>query len=302
MKIWVNGTLLERDDAKVHVLDAGLQHAVGVFETMQARSGVIFRGQNHLQRLADSGRELGLLERLNTVPLLDAAHATVAANGLSAARVRLTVTGGDLNALTTGGGGPVDPTIIITATPPTQYPDTFVTEGVTATIAEGRDNPFDLMAGHKTLNYWSRIRELQVAAQKEAGEALRFTVSNHLASGSVSNAFLVRDGVLQTPIARGEEEQGALPSSVLPGITRAAVIEIAERLGIAVERRMLDIEELLGSSELFLTNSSWGILPVVRVERETIGSGLVGDVTSRLRAELVATIVEETSSGSTGVE
>ncbi|MHC4910436.1 MAG: aminotransferase class IV, partial [Planctomycetota bacterium] len=109
----------------------------------------------------------------------------------------------------------VDPTIIITATPPTQYPDTFVTEGVTATIAEGRDNPFDLMAGHKTLNYWSRIRELQVAAQKEAGEALRFTVSNHLASGSVSNAFLVRDGVLQTPIARGEEEQGALPSSVL---------------------------------------------------------------------------------------
>jgi len=92
-------------------------------------------------------------------------------------------------------------------------------------------------------------------------------------------------GRLVTPIARGEESlvggAGALPSPVLPGVTRAGLIEWAHAEGVEVERRMVTIDDVLGADELFLTNSSWGVLPVVGVEAETISDGAVGAVTKR---------------------
>lgn len=294
MQVWLNGQIIDRDTARVGVFDAGFQHAVGLFETMAARHGRVFRGGAHLDRLARSARELLLSERLRIEPLLEAVDSAIAANELDTARVRLTVTGGDLNFLQSEGRSAVDPTILIVAQPPTDYPEVFFERGVRVTIADGRDNPFHPMAGHKTLHYWPRIRALQQAAARQGGESLWFTVSNHLAGGSVSNVFLVDDDELLTPIAAGEEEPGAIPSAVLPGITRAAIIELAESRGLAVRRRMLDIEDLLAADEVFLTNSSWGVLPVVGVERETIGTGEVGAVTTALREALDALIERET--------
>ena len=85
------------------------------------------------------------------------------------ARVRLTITGGNLNMLQSEGKPAVDPTIAIVAQPPTRYPDHFFERGVIATIADTRLSPLDPMAGHKTLNYWPRISALQAAAAKRAG-------------------------------------------------------------------------------------------------------------------------------------
>jgi branched-subunit amino acid aminotransferase/4-amino-4-deoxychorismate lyase len=131
---------------------------------------------------------------------------------------------------------------------------------------------------------------LQQAAAKGAAEALVLQVSNHLASGCVSNVFLVRDGALLTPIARGEEAGGeargkgrVLPSPVLPGITRAWVLEEAERRGIEARRQMLSAAEVLEADEVFLTNSSWGVLPIVKFEASAIGDGVPGKVTKGLR-------------------
>ena len=217
MKVWLNGQFLERDDARVSVFDAGFQHGVGLFETMLARNGRVFRPHRHVQRLVDSASMLRLTERLRAEPLLDAIDLALAENGLDDARIRLTLTGGDLNLLQSSGTAPNDPTILIVVQPPTPYPDAFFTDGITLLVADGRVNPFSAMQGHKTLNYWERIAALQIAASRGAGEALWLNVSNHLASGSVSNLFLVRDGALLTPIARGEEEAGALPAPVLPG-------------------------------------------------------------------------------------
>lgn len=294
MLVWLNGKFIDRDAANVSIFDAGLQHSVGLFETMLARNGVAFRVDRHMQRLADSARELLLSERLRVEPLADAVNLTLQRNGMREARVRLTVTGGNLNMLQTEGKPQVDPTIFIVAQPPTAYPDHFFDRGVIATIADGRLNPFDPTAGHKTLNYWSRIRALQDAAAKRAGEALWFSVTNHLACGCVSNVFLVKDGSLFTPIARGEEEQGSLRSTVLPGITRSAVRELAESLEIECVTKMLDINDLLQADEVFLTNSSWGVLPVVGVEREKIASGAVGPLTRQVREAWLRLVEDET--------
>ncbi|MCA9288253.1 MAG: aminotransferase class IV, partial [Phycisphaerales bacterium] len=185
-----------------------------------------------------------------------------------------------------------DPTVLIDVQPATAYPQEMFERGVGVAIADAKANPFNPFEGHKTLDYWWRLRSLQEAAMKRTSEALVFTVTNHLAGGCVSNAFVVKDGALLTPIARGEEDDVAaadsgrgavLPSPVLPGVTRAEVLALAEGAGLRVERRMLSVSDVLGADEVFLTNSSWGVLPVVRVEAATIGDGQPGEATRMLR-------------------
>jgi branched-subunit amino acid aminotransferase/4-amino-4-deoxychorismate lyase len=150
--------------------------------------------------------------------------------------------------------------------------------GVVVTIADRRDNPLDPFAGHKTLNYWPRLSELQKASAKGAAEAITLQVSNHLAGACVSNLFIVRDSELFTPTARGEEEPGALASPVLPGVTRSRILEWADDQDVTAVPKLLTVDDLLDADEAFLTNSSWGVLPVRQVEQKTIGSGAVGPV------------------------
>ncbi len=355
--VFLNGRFLSREEASVSAFDAGFQHGVGLFETMTAIAGRVASvgiGQRakeeaevealqrvrvihlseHMKRLAESARALGLSDALRTAALEEAVSRTVARASMEMPdqahyRVRLTITGGDLNMLTRGAGAATpqaqQPTVLIVAQPATQYPREMFERGVGVSIADYKANPLSPFEGHKTLSYWPRLRELQVAATKGAAEALVFQVSNHLAGGCVSNAFLVKNGVLVTPLARGEEdgvsdvdqaieqaigggEQDSrrsaphsgssartegknLPSPVLPGITRKWVMDWAESELVDVERRMVTIADVLDADEVLITNSSWGVLPVVRVEREAIGDAVVGDVGRRLVqawAELVA--------------
>jgi branched-chain amino acid aminotransferase len=189
----------------------------------------------------------------------------------------------------------VEPTLMIVATAPTPFPQAMFERGVSVMVANDRLNPLDRFAGHKTLWYWPRLLALREAAQAGAAEALWFDVSNRLACGCTSNAFLVKGDTLLTPIARGEEPQGGLRSPVLPGIARRTLLGLAADCGLRVERCSLTVDDLLGADEAFLTNVSWGVLPVVRVERSQVGAGAVGEATRRLREAWLAA-----SAGSTG--
>ena len=309
MDVWLNGQFISADDASLSIFDAGLQHGIGLFETMAAANGRVFRAEAHVQRLIDSARQLRLSERLQVEPLVEAVQLAVTHNKVDRARIRLTVTGGNLNMLQSTGASPHDPTILVVVQPPTDYPDTFFEQGVAVTIANGRMSPWTVGAGHKTLDYWSRIHALQEAAAVRAGEALWLMPDANIACGSVSNAFIVKDDALLTPPARTETHNGE-PSPVLPGITRAAVLELAA--GRRIERRPISVDELLAADEMFMTNSSWQILPVtslllrartgegddaeVGLQMHTIGEGDVGSTTSDLRTALLALIEQETGS------
>ncbi|MFI4859302.1 MAG: aminotransferase class IV [Phycisphaerales bacterium JB063] len=298
MKIYLNGQILPADQAHVSVEDAGLQHAVGLFETMAAHHGRVFRLDAHLDRLKNSARELGLAADMQTQPLAKAIEQTLEANQLQHARLRLTVTAGTLSMLKQADGTPaaqVRQTVAIVPSEPTVFDPAYFERGITVSIYGQGANPFDVAAGHKTLNYWGRLRSLRQAAAAGCSETIWLNVTNHLASGAVSNVFLVKDGRLLTPIARGEEEQGALPAPVLPGTTRAVVIERAQSLGLAVERRMLSVEDLLGADEVFLTNANWRVLPVTAVEKKTIADGKPGIVTGKLREAVLGLIEQETT-------
>ncbi len=265
---------------------------------MRSYNGRVFRLEAHIDRLVTSASQLGLTTQLRPDPLAEAVEHTLKKNDLPDARIRLTVTGGDLAMLAAARSGKkteVRPSIVIQVTEPAVYPEEQFTHGVTAVIADPKANPFDPTASHKTLNYWTRLQSLMQAASAKAGEALWFTVTNHLCGGAVSNALLVKGGQLFTPIARGEEESGALPSPVLPGITRAAVLEAAAELNIPVTRRMLTINDVLEADELLLTNSSWLVLPVVKVEAKEIGDGKVGPITQQIYEALTKRIHAECS-------
>lgn len=305
-EVFLNGAFVARGDARVSALDAVVQHGVGLFETMLGGltgdgEGWVLRLGDHLERMRKSALELGLSDSLRADRLGDAvidaveraaAQGEMSPEGLM--RVRLTITAGDLNMLARTGQSEVNPTVLIVPQPATQYPGAMFERGVSVVIADERANPLNSMEGHKTVNYWWRLRQLQAAAARQAGEAIVLQVTNHLCGGCVSNVFLVKDGELLTPIARGEEVKGGLPSPALPGITRAAVMDYAGARKIACRKAMLSVEEMLGADEVFLTNSSWGVLPVVSVvglgEKKAIGDGTPGKVTGQMRADWLAEV------------
>ena len=307
MKVWINGVFVEDKDAKVGVFDAGFQHGVGLFETLLARNGQVFRAQQHMRRLADSAAMLRLTEQLQVEPLIEALQLTLNENKQDDARMRVTITGGDLNMLQQTGSGGGDPTIVIQTQPPTKYPGGFYENGVMVSLASGRINPYELGAGHKTLNYWSKLLNLQLSAMQQCGEALWLTPGAHVAGGSVSNIFVVKDGALFTPTARGEEDENEEPSATLPGITRQAIIEIADGLGIGTQKGVMTIDGVLSAEEVFLTNSSWGVLPVVGIraqiqsedcggsQDQAIGDGVVGKLTKQFHVDYQNIVDRETS-------
>lgn len=329
--IFLDGSFQTLDDAKVSALDAGFQHGMGLFETMLATGTKatpnVVHLHEHLARLAHSARTLGLSDTIRTAPLAEAVERVASQGfedhpGVQALRIRLTITGGDLSLLAGAPGRPKDadqraytPTVLIVAQPAVPYPPEFFEKGVLVTLADWRVNPLDAYQGHKTLWYWPRLRELQTAAAKRAGEALVLSVTNHVAGGCVSNLFVVKHGTLITPIARGEEEDAAidaeerradhpthtnplstestvspasprggnknpvLASPILPGIVRAWALGEAKSKDLPIERRMVTISDVLDGDEVFLTNSSWGVLPVVQVEGRPIGDGTPGPTT-----------------------
>lgn len=281
LKAWLDGRFLPMPEAQVSAFDAGFQHGVGLFETALARHGRVFRGLEHMERMRASAKELGLADTLRPEALVDVMEATLAENALPHAR-------GQQEARH-------DPTILVQVQPPTQYPAELFEKGVAVRIADDQLNVADRFASHKSLWYWPRLHALQRAAAAGLQEALWFDVTRALACGCVSNAFIVRHGALVTPPARGDEAKGSpVRSPVLPGITRAAVISLAEESGIEVRRERIEVGAILDSDELFLTNSSWHVLPVTAVEQRTIGAGEPGEVTRTLRAALLERIDRET--------
>ena len=304
--VFLNGRLLRDDDpsASVSLSDAGFMHGVGLFETMTARrteAGVrVMRVEEHGGRLVHSAKEFGLASSLKAGPLAEAVEHTAQAHlddaPYDAARVRLTVTGGDLNLVRREaervGAGAQTPTVAILAQQATEYPQALYEQGGVLVIGDAKANPFDPTSGHKTLDYWWRLRELQNALGKGGTEALLFTVTNHVCGGSVSNVFVVKDDAVLTPIARGEESAiggsgGVMPSPVLPGVTRAAVLEQAASMGLAVRKQWLTIDDVLDADEVFCTNASFGVLPMSHVEGKPIADGRVGQVTQRVRARML---------------
>ena len=287
-QVWMNGSFVDDADAGVSLRDAGLLHGAGVFTTMRAVSGQVFRISEHLARLRASGEVLGVPIPYADDVLSHAAVELLGRNQLNDGRLRLTVTRGAMTLDSEGARS--QPNIFLTAAPFEAYPAVYYDKGMTVMLVdEQKLNPYDIQAGHKTLNYLSRLSALREASRRGAGEALWFNIHNYLQSGSISNVFIVENQKLITPPTAADLRTAATArevpyskSNVLPGIMRAAVIEQAAKLNLEVVRSAIDVNRLLEAKEVFLTNSIMDVMPVCRIERKAIGDDKPGSVTQAI--------------------
>ena len=272
-KVFLNGSLIPAEKATLSVFDAGFLHGAGIFETMRAYAGKVYRLDQHLERLTKSAKTLSIPLAIDKKSLSLAVKQTIQANGLSEARVRLALSCGNLR-------GPDKQTkagtLLITASTMTPYPAQLYQKGMSVVLSDVKLNSSDPLSRHKSSNFLCRLLVLRKAQHLGAGEALWFSELNHLGEGCISNVFLVKDAALLTP---------PLDEPILPGITRAAVLELAQADNIPTEQRSFNIDDLLGAEEIFLTNSIMEVMPVSRFEKHVVGDEGPGPLTQRL-AEL----------------
>lgn len=280
--VYLNGECVPVARATIGVYNGGWLHGAGLFETMRAENGRVFRLDKHYDRLCASAERL--LAPLDRSILPD--HGTLASllerNDLRTARVRVTVTADDM--LRTDAEPEHNLTVCATVSPASQYSKEVYDRGVTAVVSKYRQSTADPLAGHKTTNYLARLVALNEARKAGYDEALWFTPSNLLAEASISNVFIVSDGVVSTP---------PTDTPVLPGLARGLVLELCVDGGIQFAQRSITMDDLLGADEVFLTNSIMQILPVWRVEKREIGDGKPGPVTRGLTEQYRARVAHE---------
>ena len=277
--VYLNGRFVPELDARVGVYDGAFLHGAGLFETMRAENARVFRLEVHLERLLRSAARLLVPIRREALPDTETFRELLDRNQLQAARIRLTVSAGSMHegARHQGESGhtAAAPTLTVcaTAAPAAGCTRSHYESGVGVVVCGFRLSPTDPLAGHKSTCYLPRLLGLREAMQARCMEAIWFTTNHQLAEGSISNVFIVRHGVVKTP---------PLDTPVLPGVARAAVLEIAPRCGFSIEETPLTIDDLLDADEVFLTNSMMQVMPVIRVEKHDIADSRVGEVTQRL--------------------
>lgn len=264
MKVWLDGNIVSADEARIAPTDRGLTLADGLFETLRVRSRKPLRLGAHLARLHAGAGALGIPIPRSDKDIGEAMVALLAANGLSDAMLRLTLTRGPAER---GLATPKEPhsTLLLTAVP--AVPEPPPARAIICTVT--RRNEFSPASRFKTLNYLDNVLARREAEQKGADDALLLNSQGRLAESTVANLFLVIDGdVLTPPVSEG----------ALPGVIRA---EVMDRLGAATAQ--LNPADLASASEAFLTNAS-GIRALVTVDGKPIGGGREGPVTVRLKA------------------
>ena len=267
-KVFLNGTLVDADKAKVGVTDSSYLYGIGLFETMRAVGGKVFRLGDHLRRLNGSAEALSIFNSYSDEQIAEAIDQLLTANNVTEARLRLSLSNGPIQPDATA-----QTNLLITSPPFTPYPAEYYAKGVRVTLTDFRQSSKDPYAGHKTTCYGPRLTALKNAHEKLAAEALWFTTENALAEGCISNVFLVKDGALYTP---------PVNAPVLPGIARKTVLEIAEAENIECHEETLSVNDLLGADEVFLTNVIMEVLPVVAVEAHTVADGKPGKLTKQI--------------------
>lgn len=262
--VWISGRLVSDEQAVIGALDRGFTLGDGLFETLRFYGGAPFRLQAHLSRLAAGLTRIGI--RLDW-DLVAAVDQTIAASRLDNGVVRITVSRGP------GSGvlppDPERPTMVINAREHQADPS-WRERGLRAAIASGRLNEHAATAGLKRTAYLDAVVAAREARRRGFDDALWLDTSGHVAEALTSNVFFVRGRELATP---------PFGCGILPGITRAAVLEIASSLGLAVRETVLVPDELFGADEAFLTSSLREIAPLVALEGRLVGDGRPGPLT-----------------------
>ncbi|HXG11080.1 MAG TPA: branched-chain-amino-acid transaminase [Gemmataceae bacterium] len=273
-KVYINGKLYDKADAKISVYDHGLLYGDGVFEGIRIYSGKVFRLREHIDRLYESARHIYLEIPLTREQMIEAVQSTVQANAKKDGYIRLVVTRG-AGYLGLDPRKTTDPQVIIIVDDISLYPPELYDNGLEiCTAATIRNHPNAVNPRIKSLNYLNNILAKIEAVRAGCTEALMLNHKGEVAECTGDNIFLVKHGMLRTP---------PLEAGILEGVTRNAIIELAREAGIPVQEMALTRHDVYAADECFLTGTAAEVIPVVKCDGRPIGTGKPGPVTRQLR-------------------
>ena len=285
-KIWMNGELIDWADAKIHVGAHGLHYGSGVFEGIRCyetdRGPAIFRLVDHLKRFENSARLLHMQLPYSTDELRAACHELVARNGLAECYVRPIAFYGYGELGVNPGQNPVD--VVVMSWPWGTYLGAEgIERGVRAKVSSWKrvgpnTIPHVAKATGIYLNSMLAVMEVTLAGYDEA---ILLTDDGYIADGSGENVFVLKDGVIYTP---------DLSASILPGITRDTIVQIAQDLGYTVREKQLIRSDLEVADEVFFTGTAAEVTPVREIDDHDIGAGEPGPVTRAIQEAYLDTV------------
>jgi branched-chain amino acid aminotransferase len=273
-RVWINGKLYDRADAKISVYDHGLLYGDGVFEGIRVYGGKVFRLQEHIERLYDSARAIYLEIPITPRQMIEAVESTVRANNKQEGYIRLIITRG-AGSLGLDPRKTSDPQVIVIVDDIVMYPQELYDNGMEiVTASTVRNHAGALDPRIKSLNYLNNIMAKVEGIRAGCHEALMLNLKGEVAECTGDNIFVVKHGVLKTP---------PLDAGVLAGVTRGAVIELARGAGILVQEPPLTRHDVYTADECFLTGTAAEVIPIVKVDGRPIGNGKPGPITRQLR-------------------
>jgi len=273
-QVYIYGKFYPKSEAKISVYDHGLLYGDGVFEGIRAYDGVVFKLKEHVDRLYKSAHTIMLTIPITKEQMIKAVLDTLKKNQLRDSYIRLVVTRGmgDLG---------LDPrkcsraTVIIIAEPMIALHSKDKKEkGITAMITWVKRDPVDATTHEvKSLNYLNSILAKIESNTAGVDEAICLDKTGFVCEGVAENVFIVMDGIIMTP---------PTSTGALRGITRTAVMQLAEKLGYTVVERNITSNDVFTADEVFLTGTAAEITPVREVNKRIIGDGKPGSVTRKL--------------------
>jgi len=273
MKIFIDGKYYSEREAKISVFDHGLLYGDGIFEGIRAYNGRVFKLKEHIDRLFCSARAILLDIPLSHAKVMAAVVETCRKNKIRDGYIRLVVTRG-IGTLGLNPNRCKNPSLIIIAGKIQLYPPELYQKGMEIiTVPTVRNLHSALNPAIKSLNYLNNILAKIEANNAGCEEAIMLNAEGYVAECTGDNLFIVKGDELLTP---------PLSAGALYGITRKVVMEIASESGLKVSEPNLTRYDLFNADECFLTGSGAELVPVVKIDGRTIGSGKPGPVTQKL--------------------
>jgi len=273
--VYANGQWVAEDAPVVNLFDHGLLYGDGVFEGIRCYSGRVFKLKQHLDRMFRSARAIHLKIPHTKEEFTEIILETCRRNSIQDGYIRPLVTRG------TGDLGLdprrcKEPNVYIIARPFSGlYGDIYDTGLKLITSSWRRTPPECLSPNVKCLNYLNNILAKIEANNVGAHEAIMLDMQGFVCEATADNFFVVHEGEIMTP-HRG---------SILIGVTRDTVFELAEKRGIAIEEANLSMYDVYGADEVFITGTAAEVAPVVEVDGRSIGEGKPGKITKTLMAD-----------------
>jgi branched-chain amino acid aminotransferase len=278
MKVYLDGELVKKEDAKISVFDHGLLYGDGIFEGIRAYNDRVFRLKEHLERLWASAKAIDLTIPVTRKEMEKAIIKTLLANKLSDAYIRLIVTRGCGDLGLDPDKRIALPSIIIITDNISLYPKELYEKGMeVVTVFTRKMTQDSLSTNIKSLNYLNNILAKMQATRNGVMEGVMLNSQGYVAGCTGDNIFIVKNDSLSTPPA----SEGALI-----GITREAIIEFAKnKLNIPVKQERISLYDVYTADECFLTGTVAEVMPIVSVDSRQIADAKPGVITVKLIKE-----------------